>query len=242
MLLCRRRCLLTEPKKPPAALRKLKELTRGMPDDADYDAAQEEMTKGSDRVSALLATAWLDMHLEQTLREWFDYDYPKDDETIFSQDGAPLRPFGAKINMALALGVIGAQTRLALLQIAKIRNVFAHSAHNVTFDTPEIKLACENIPDMRQPYAVSMEFKIHQPTNETVREFFIDISMWIMVALLRQENWRLEQKADKAKLNSDISQKEMEIIQTGNLLYKAILQSQLDALMVKRADEAPKIP
>lgn len=61
---------------------------------------------------------------------------------MFEDDGAPLRDFGSKIRLSYALGIIGAKAKADLDLIRHIRNTFAHSRAELTFELPEVADAC----------------------------------------------------------------------------------------------------
>ena len=57
---------------------------------------------------------------------------------LFSDDAAPLRGFNTKIRMAFALGLLGEGARSDLSLIRSIRNTFAHSRLDISFESPEV--------------------------------------------------------------------------------------------------------
>ncbi len=137
-----RYCLSGPPSKP--SLRKLAELIRSSPTGADASIALQEMAQSSDRVAAILATAWLDRALEKALLRSMISPLPdKERKELFDGSGsAPLASISAKIRLAYAIGVYGSITRDDLEVLSGLRNIFAHSAEAVSFDTPEIRERC----------------------------------------------------------------------------------------------------
>jgi len=71
------------------------------------------MARSSDRVAAILATAWLDKALEKALLRNMIAGFPdKERKELFDGSGtAPLAPTSAKIRLAYALGLYGPITR-----------------------------------------------------------------------------------------------------------------------------------
>ena len=116
------------------------------------DPTQEELFSAfhsvyreeSPRSAALGAAAMLEVGLTSALvcRLWLP-----DDETYKEILGnqAPLGTFSNKIRMAEAMRVIGPVTRANLDRIREIRNAFAHTARNLTFETHAVAQICEKI-------------------------------------------------------------------------------------------------
>lgn len=101
--------------------------------------------KWSDRAIALISATVLDQGLEVTLLSRFVEMDDGGERSLFSDDGAPLASFGAKIRMGHALGVYGVAARQDLTIVRQIRNTFAHSRLTISFDTPEIGEACRQL-------------------------------------------------------------------------------------------------
>lgn len=65
-------------------------------------------------------------------------------ERLF-EDRSPLNSFSAKIAMAHALGLYGNETRRNLDILREIRNIFAHDVTLLTFESPGIAQACQEL-------------------------------------------------------------------------------------------------
>jgi len=120
-------------------------LGKGIPTKEHRRALAKEIIHASDRSVAILLTNYLDECLRVAL--WGilpnrDDNTPKD--RLFSDFGV-LGTLSAKISMAHAMMLFGDVTYKNLETIRKIRNVFAHSAHPLTFRTPEIRAACKSL-------------------------------------------------------------------------------------------------
>jgi DNA-binding MltR family transcriptional regulator len=126
--------------------------------------------------AALLGTAYLENALKALIttafRELDKDDYP----AIFdgSRNGI-LGTFNAKIRIAYAMKLIGQTLYWDLLLISTIRNVFAHSLHQVTFDHDDVKSDCKNLKarNAAQKAAGIQEFG---PPKEPI-DLFLD-SVW----------------------------------------------------------------
>lgn len=131
----------------------------------------------SDRAIVLISATVLDQGLEAALLTRF---IPLDDggeRSIFSDDGAPLGTFDAKIRLAHALGLYGDAVRSDLSLIRRIRNAFAHSRLEISFDTPEVQAVCRELTLIER-----MSFR---PTVEfDAREWFIYTASTYTIHLL----------------------------------------------------------
>lgn len=110
----------------------------------------EEMKQGSDRVAAIVGATLLDEQLRALLLNFF-----VDERTLGKSDGSswgrlfgPEGPLGASANrsaLALALGLIPVDLYEDLTIIRRVRNVFAHGLHGLSFQHPEVAAACEQL-------------------------------------------------------------------------------------------------
>lgn len=108
------------------------------------------LTKESDRGAALLAGADLDVALEEILTGHFDKELNAEDVNLIFGESGPLVAFASKIRIAYAMGFYGPVTRDDLLLIARIRNVFAHSAKNIAFDNTLIEGNCKHMRSLQE--------------------------------------------------------------------------------------------
>ncbi len=124
----------------------------------------EEMTaiiydlKGKDaRTVTIMGASYLEYGLEQLLRTHFR-DLNKDDsKNIFDGGNAVLATFSAKIRIAYAMSLIEGAVYRDLLLIKDIRNVFAHSLHNIDFTHKLIETDCQKLTSLIELYKV-MDF------------------------------------------------------------------------------------
>jgi hypothetical protein len=98
-----------------------------------------------DRAEVLVSATLLEQSLETAIAHKFPGLTPENQGYLFSDPGAPLWEFDAKIRVAFALGIFGELARADLSAMRKIRNVFAHSRLKISFETPEIVEACKYI-------------------------------------------------------------------------------------------------
>lgn len=92
---------------------------------------------------AITGTAYLEHILEILLKTSFRKLKREDETRLFDgNSGAVLGTFSAKIRIAHATKLIGANSFSDLMVINDIRNTFAHSLHKVTFATKGVKEDC----------------------------------------------------------------------------------------------------
>jgi hypothetical protein len=97
----------------------------------------------SDRGTVIVATAYLDLLLRGLLEKEMRQDEELLD-TVFTNNG-PLRDFSARIKLAHALNLIGTAAYADFNILRDIRNAFAHSAHILSFDTPNVAGMCRRL-------------------------------------------------------------------------------------------------
>jgi len=98
------------------------------------------LTKESDRGCVLMAASYIDVKLEEYLKNSL-VDNKKARDSVFDNTG-PLGTFSGKINMAFLLGIIPKNIFDDLHILRKIRNDFAHNPSPLTFDEPSISSRC----------------------------------------------------------------------------------------------------
>lgn len=101
---------------------------------------RELLGRESDRGAALMAAAYLESELSILLGA-FLVDDTRAQKALLSESG-PLAAFSARIELAYLLGLVSPVGRRDLHLIRKIRNDFAHSPTNVSFDTEAIRSRC----------------------------------------------------------------------------------------------------
>ncbi len=101
------------------------------------------LTKETDRGCALYAAAYLDRAISDLL--YLSLVENKSVEKDLFEGTAPLASFSSRIKLAYYLGKLSPSMRRDLDLIRKIRNDFAHSAGNLTFDTEKIANRCKEL-------------------------------------------------------------------------------------------------
>lgn len=110
----------------------------------EYAETYKEIATGSDRSCAILAAAEVERYLETFIVLNLANTTGEVFKRLTDQNG-PLGSFSSKIILAFAMGIIDKPTYNDLNSIRNIRNVFAHSVLNVSFETPQVTRECENL-------------------------------------------------------------------------------------------------
>lgn len=129
------------------ALRSLRSLSRQYPELQDIMFIIGDIhvpLEQSDRTTAIVAGALLDMFLELALRSRL-VDLPEESvKNLFFNDG-PLATMSARIALGYALGLFNEAVRDELTTLRHIRNAFAHNLAKITFDMPEVANVCARL-------------------------------------------------------------------------------------------------
>lgn len=113
----------------------------------DVERFQEEILRGTDRASALVAASLVEGALIRALAA---HMLIKDDEhftELFFDRGAVLGDFASRISMGRAFGVYDDYFRDVLDVIRKVRNTFAHAVRPIDFTHELIAAQIAKIPD-----------------------------------------------------------------------------------------------
>jgi DNA-binding MltR family transcriptional regulator len=120
----------------------------------EFTNLRSELTKESDRGMSLYATAYIDKKLELLLKKKLigSNNHLKE---IFSFNG-PVGTFSSKIKLAYSIGLIDKVIMSDINILRQIRNEFAHSEKNISFETDSIKKLCNKLQtkssdDMKSP-------------------------------------------------------------------------------------------
>lgn len=135
----------------PEGFRDLREFTSKSPASKEaHRLFHELLNDPNDRAAGITAASYLESSLEGTLTYRLKKIGATMVDEIFRGD-APLGTFAAKIKFAFSIGLLGEKTRHDFNCIREIRNAFAHSKLQATFETPEVKSVCWQIGFPRWP-------------------------------------------------------------------------------------------
>lgn len=124
----------------------LNKLSKKTPDEEEIYRLVANLVNEADRVAAIVAASFLERAIKDAIVSRLKR---QDEETLGklfedSRSG-PLATFDAKIRMAYALGIFGPITKHDFDLIRRIRNTFAHSITDVSFDADEVKKAVASL-------------------------------------------------------------------------------------------------
>ena len=107
----------------------------------------EELEKGSDRASAIVAAALVETAIFDLISDRLKRSDSPDERTPRKELLGTDRPLGSvssRCNLAFLLGIISYDALFDLKNVSEIRNKFAHNASVDTFETSSIKDKCRN--------------------------------------------------------------------------------------------------
>jgi hypothetical protein len=117
----------------------------------------EGIREDSPRAAAMLAGALMDELLKGAISYRLVELNKEDSDGLFTGN-APLATFSAKIRVSYALGIIGKRTRHDIELVREIRNGFAHTLRDLSFETPELTKMCSQfhcLKDLREYAEIS---------------------------------------------------------------------------------------
>jgi DNA-binding MltR family transcriptional regulator len=105
-----------------------------------------ESDSDKDRTAAIMGAIFLEHALKAAICHHLKSD-PDDPEFkyLFEADDAPYREFAGRVRLARAQGIITKEEYEQLEAIRLIRNAFAHTMDELTFQTPEIAAYCDEL-------------------------------------------------------------------------------------------------
>jgi hypothetical protein len=112
------------------------------------------LKKAPDHALAITAAAYVDYALEMVIRDRLRVDKTEDARLFDGTQNGILSTASSKITLAYAARFIEEPARNDLRIINKIRNIFAHSLHQIDFKHPDVAAQCRKLsliqrrPDM----------------------------------------------------------------------------------------------
>ena len=114
------------------------------PDDLkDLSSFFRELQQETDRGLPLVAAALIDEKLLETLQSFLCPG--KSADRLLIDPNAPLGTFSARINACASLGLIDEFEYREITLIRRIRNLFAHSRHGLTFSDEKVVGLCSSL-------------------------------------------------------------------------------------------------
>ena len=131
----------------------------------------------TDRAAAVVAGCILDDLLKSMLTAFFLQDINLDEKMFKGM--APLSTFSAKINIAYCTGLINKKQYNNLMLVKKIRDLFAHSVEDLTFDTPKIRDRCIQLKNFNK--------KPQDKYNSPKEQFKVTVTLLSAVCLAKSK-------------------------------------------------------
>jgi hypothetical protein len=130
----------------------------------DPAPADNPLYPAADRHAAIVCAAAIEHGLRKTIA--MHLDDGADLAAVFeSYPSAPLSSFADRTVMARALGIISEAEAADLNGIRRIRNIFAHSVHQVSFATPEVAHLAGELKTLDGPDWELLS-QMHKPPRE----------------------------------------------------------------------------
>jgi mannitol operon repressor len=144
----------------------------------------KELTGESDRACALIAGAALSEGLRELLAEaFFELE---NYEKLFFEPHALLSDFASRTELSFALGLISSREQSILNIIRRIRNAFAHSVGQFTFDNDLIIKELSKLPDWTGA--------LEQSAYKKPKGFFINLTLASYLQLVSRRDYVKRQK------------------------------------------------
>jgi len=117
-----------------------------------------------DRTAAIMGASFLEYALKKAICEHFKSDVADPEfNYLFESDDAPYREFASRIRLARAVGVINKSEYDQLEALRLIRNAFAHTMTEVSFQTKEIADYFEDLKILDDSEAFKILVEVFAP-------------------------------------------------------------------------------
>lgn len=132
-----------------------KKILKEAPTPEQVEQALSGLDQLSHRDAAIIGLAHLDRALEFRLRHFTrpDTAFNSDERNALWGNRGVVGSISAKIAVAYAFSVIGPNTKEGLVKLNDIRNVFAHSIVEVSFDDERLVSDIRSLPHIADFYA-----------------------------------------------------------------------------------------
>lgn len=176
---------------------RVRDLSRQKPSYEELAATRQAFSNGTPLASAILGQSIIEHELETILRTKFKR---RDDNTWLSltSEAGPLNTFSAKISAGYGFGVYDHITSRNLNNIRDIRNAFAHSKRNITFNEHAIvhALKTTSLPANNRLKKYKELKLVALLTEDDPRDAFIYLCNLIFIELLDYQLKRIRPKGN----------------------------------------------
>lgn len=178
-----------------AEFKTIGELSREDLSDKDFLASAYEMHRGTDRVAAVLGSAFVEYSLRDLLIQAF---HPSvDPHELLDRPGAPLGTFAARTSVAAAFGVISIDQAREINIIRGVRNDFAHTILSIDFEHPAIVARCVDLTDATK--GNDAFFSVDRADLSPTRIRFENLCWKVATALVRESTRLVSDKTNKLR-------------------------------------------
>lgn len=155
-----------------SARKKIKKFTREFPSAESVKLTLETLrdAEGNDRSAAIISAALMEGALEKILIASIKRKESDFVRSLFENRG-PLSDFHSKILVATAFDLITPQQAEELQILNSIRNAFAHSTSEITFDTPEVEAVVKELQTRQVVEKESAKFS--RPMKLTNKKWYL---------------------------------------------------------------------
>jgi len=145
---------------------------QGLDSAEEFERYWAEVNSGNDRSACLVSTTAIGHIIVELMQKYF-IELTKDEhDKLFFERNSTLGTFAQRIDIAFALGFISRSERDDLNIIRRIRNAFAHSVANISFDNKLVADECRKLKNYKNPNpdgkAVTKPRDIYMETLHTI--------------------------------------------------------------------------
>jgi hypothetical protein len=143
-------------------------------DDQQIDVLMALRT-APDHALAITAAAYVDYAVEMILRDRLRVDKDEDGRIFDGAQNGILATAASKITLAYALRFIEASSLTDLRIVNRVRNIFAHSLHQIDFKHPDIAAQCRKLSLIHRRSDMYPDAETADPRNlywNTCLDFF----------------------------------------------------------------------
>ena len=138
---------------------------------ADQDRVMQEINHGSERSVVLVIGAVIEDRLQSAIEQLLTH-LTEDEKVDFFGENGPAGDFASRIKISYAMGAIPKWMRDDINIIREIRNAFAHSQLQISFDDKEVADLC-------------LQFNRRKEADQFISHFdsfkMVGITIWVQI-------------------------------------------------------------
>lgn len=180
----------------------LRSIGRAEPSFDEFSARLDSLSTGDQTAAAISGAVIVEHELERLLRDHFRRN---DDETwdLLIEDVGPLRSFHTKIVISYAFGILDDASLFNINIIRQIRNAFAHSKKQLSFEDPLIfsTIRSAKTPD-RTTKADALAFEFVR-NSENAQQAYAVLCDAVGARLVRRSRDRLNRRSKRLRKQAE---------------------------------------